>query len=575
MNRLIMITMLAFVPVSLFSQIGWTEHTVDGDFDYAISVYAADVDGDGDMDVLGAAYTADDVSWWENIDGLGTIWIEHPVDTNFAHAMSVYAADVDGDEDMDILSTAGYNDRDITWWENINGSGTSWTEHTVDDYFDGRTIYAADVNGDNYMDILGASSTDDDITWWENTDSIGTSWTEHIVDGTYDGAMSVYAAYVNDDQYLDILGAAWNADDITWWENNDGSGTSWTEHLVDGNFDAAWSVYAADINDDGYMDIIGAARDANTITWWENTDGTGTNWVAHDVDSDFNSVRSVYAADIDKDDDLDILGAAQDADDITWWENADDTGFVWIEHPIDSTFDGARSAYAADIDGDSDIDILGAAINDDDITWWESNLVIKDVGFTTTYIETLIPEGESFSPQATVKNFGTNPESFPVTCIIEPGSYSSTDYVSVAPGDSVLIIFWPSFPLVSGDYIVTFFTQLIGDQNPSNDTMVIVIHTYDPGIAEDGSTVPEALVFKVPTINRRKADIEFSLPVTTQVDLVVYDAIGRLLQMLVSRRFKAGIHTVTIDLDLPTGVYFYRLKTDVGSDIVQKFLLIE
>ena len=27
---------------------------------------AADVDGDGDMDVLGAAYTADDITWWES-----------------------------------------------------------------------------------------------------------------------------------------------------------------------------------------------------------------------------------------------------------------------------------------------------------------------------------------------------------------------------------------------------------------------------------------------------------------------------------------------------------------------------
>lgn len=43
------------------------EHVVDSEFDHVTSIYAADVDGDGDMDVLGAAYDADDIIWWEVI----------------------------------------------------------------------------------------------------------------------------------------------------------------------------------------------------------------------------------------------------------------------------------------------------------------------------------------------------------------------------------------------------------------------------------------------------------------------------------------------------------------------------
>jgi hypothetical protein len=64
---------------------------------------------------------------------------------------------------------------------------------------------------------------------------------EHTVDGTFDAAYSVYSADVNGDGYMDVLGAAYNADDITWWENLGGSGTSWTEHTVDGDFDHAVS----------------------------------------------------------------------------------------------------------------------------------------------------------------------------------------------------------------------------------------------------------------------------------------------------------------------------------------------
>ena len=55
---------------------------------------------------------------------------------------------------------------------------------------------------------------------------------------------------------MDVLGAATDADDITWWENIDGTGTSWIEHTVDGDFGWAYSVYSEDINGDGCMDVL-------------------------------------------------------------------------------------------------------------------------------------------------------------------------------------------------------------------------------------------------------------------------------------------------------------------------------
>ncbi|NQU05052.1 MAG: hypothetical protein HQ568_03090, partial [Calditrichaeota bacterium] len=48
------------------AQIEFTEHTIAGNFDRAVSVYAEDIDGDGDMDVLGASPSAGDITWWES-----------------------------------------------------------------------------------------------------------------------------------------------------------------------------------------------------------------------------------------------------------------------------------------------------------------------------------------------------------------------------------------------------------------------------------------------------------------------------------------------------------------------------
>ena len=360
-------------PGSLAS-LGFLEHTVDEDFFAAMSVYSADINGDGYMDVLGASNYIDDITWWENVDGSGEEWTEHIVDGDFDGAMSVYSADINGDGYMDILGGAAYA-MDVAWWENMDGSGTNWTEHTVDGDVDGLwTVHSADINGDGFMDILGAAwSSTADIVWWENVDGSGTSWIKHAIEGPPFGGMSVYSADINEDGYMDVLGAGYAADDITWWENSDTSpGTIWTEHTVDGDFDLARSVYSDDINGDGYLDVLGAGN--NSITWWENVDSSGTSWTEHTIDNDFDEANSVYSADINGDGYMDVLGAALIADDITWWENVDGSGTSWIEHTVDGAFDGALSVYSADINGDGFMDVLGAALYDYNINWWELTL---------------------------------------------------------------------------------------------------------------------------------------------------------------------------------------------------------
>ncbi len=343
----------------------FTEHAINADFDGAISVYATDLDGDGDVDVLGAAVNSDDITWWEN-DG-SEVFAEHTIKGNFDEARSVYATDVDGDGDVDVLGTASGDD-DITWWENDGTPADGgWTEHTIKGDFDGAySVYATDVDGDGDVDVLGAAVIGGDITWWENDGS--EVFTEHTIKGDFAGAVSVYATDVDGDGDVDVLGAATIASDITWWEN-DGSEV-FTEHTIEGDFYGAYSVYATDVDGDGDVDVLGAAESANDITWWEN-DGSET-FTEHTIKGDFTGATSVYAKDVDGDGDVDVLGAAYYADDITWWENDGGTPPGFTEHTIKGDFDGAYSVYATDLDGDGDVDVLGAAWDASDITWWQN-----------------------------------------------------------------------------------------------------------------------------------------------------------------------------------------------------------
>ncbi|SVB16814.1 uncharacterized protein METZ01_LOCUS169668, partial [marine metagenome] len=133
----------------------------------AWSVYAADVDGDEDMDVLSASHGDQTIAWYEN-DGSGS-FTTHEISTSVNGAISVYAADVDGDGDMDVLSAAFMNNT-IAWYEN-DGS-ENFTEHVVSNSANGaHNVHAADVDGDGDMDVLSASENDHTIAWYENDNS--------------------------------------------------------------------------------------------------------------------------------------------------------------------------------------------------------------------------------------------------------------------------------------------------------------------------------------------------------------------------------------------------------------------
>ena len=67
-------------------------------------MFAADVDGDGDIDVLSASFGNPEVRWYEN-DGSGN-FTQHTVNDTVEGAYNVFAADVDGDGDMDVLSAS-------------------------------------------------------------------------------------------------------------------------------------------------------------------------------------------------------------------------------------------------------------------------------------------------------------------------------------------------------------------------------------------------------------------------------------------------------------------------------------
>jgi hypothetical protein len=550
-----------------------SEHSVDEDFSEAWSVYSQDIDGDGDMDILGAADGDDDITWWENLDGSGIHWTEHIIDDYFQSAKSVYSEDIDNDGDMDVLGAA-YHADDITWWENVDGLGTAWNEHTVDGNFDGaRSVYAEDIDDDGDMDILGAASLDDNnIIWWENADGSGTSWVEHIIDDKYSGATSVYSEDIDGDGDMDVIGATSTPIDIhvAWWENSDtGSGIYWTRHIImeePYTLICMQSVYSGDIDGDGDMDVVGASSGDRKIRWWENEDGTGLYWTDHIIDHNFRAASSVYSEDMDNDGDMDVLGAASYDDDITWWENLDGLGTSWNEHTVDGNFEGARSVYAEDIDGDGNMDVLGAARYDEDITWWditaeyppdgslESSILDVQVDPYWDYLEW----NSQISPETSI--------SFQVR--------ASDDHTAMGAWSDTLQTPGPLNGILSdGDRYVQYRMILETSDPDASPTLFDVTLTWDQTGIEESETPTVAVLLPFSPNPSTFPAVRFGLPEPAFVDLTVFDLSGRLVSEIHGDEYSPGYHSVLLN-GLTPGIYFCRMIT--GDFIAtERFVVIE
>jgi hypothetical protein len=367
--------LLIGLPIFLFGQINFIEHIVDDNAYGTASIYACDLDGDTDLDVLGALYEENKIVWWRNDGGNPFQWTRFDIETNFLQAGSVYAADLDGDSIIDVLGVARVGDL-VAWWHNDGGNPIQWTRYIIRAGYDfAHEVYAHDLDQDGDMDVLGASSNLDEITWWRNDGGFPVIWTEQTIGSDFVGAKSVHVADFDDDDTLDVVGAAIWDNDVTWWRNDGGEPIQWTEFLIDGNFFGAHRVQAIDMNDDDRPDVVGAAYLGHEIAWWRNDGGDPITWTKQIIGTNFFNACIAQAIDLDGDGDLDVLGTAQSGNQVAWWRNDNDGGepFTWTKFVIDS-LPRVWPLYACDLDNDTDNDVVAASgwAGTNEVKWWEN-----------------------------------------------------------------------------------------------------------------------------------------------------------------------------------------------------------
>jgi hypothetical protein len=214
----------------------WEKHIIEKDAAETRTMRAADFDGDGDVDLLGTVRQASEVVWYENRHSAGNVsWTKHLIDDKSVCPAHGNPADMDGDGDLDVVMALGFyfrpgskdlkasqarEDNQIVWYENNGLSSGPWAKHIIGAQFDDAfEAVAGDLDGD--IDVVTTSWRNPGrVSWFENSGDPKGSWTCHLLKENWRSANQVIIADLNGDGRPDIAACAEHGSyELGWWRN--------------------------------------------------------------------------------------------------------------------------------------------------------------------------------------------------------------------------------------------------------------------------------------------------------------------------------------------------------------------
>lgn len=221
MHKRILHTILYIILFSAFSQSSAKAQTIlriDSALNMQVnSLIETDVNGDGLLDIAGVSSST--LVWYKNLgDSITRLPFKF---TPLSSVGILRAADMDGDNDIDFV-IGDYINEYIDWIENIDGTGTLFTQHSISAAWAGtgpRSIDLSDINNDGSIDIVSNWGTSN-LLIYSNNGETEPVFTQQLINiGTSDPYYLRVLDFDNDTD-LDIFYYANTLDQIIYLENS-------------------------------------------------------------------------------------------------------------------------------------------------------------------------------------------------------------------------------------------------------------------------------------------------------------------------------------------------------------------
>ena len=274
----------------------------------------ADLDGDGALDIVTGDQNSLQVHWLKN-DGSGAFGPKALIGVVTGILMNLWPVDVGGDGDIDVAVELALGADPFGWFENT-GSATFGSMQTVlagAGAIPRLTCLAeADLDGDSHIDLVGGTST--------GGSSGGLVWIQQVGQNVYLPPQTI---------------------------------TATATKVVD--------LVAGDFSEDGYCDIA-ASTVSELLVFRGLGGGNFETGVSIFTDATGIGATAMFASDVEADGDLDLLASFHpwSGSQILWAENLGGGHFGTPETIEGSSTDTVVAGGVADVDGDSDLDVIVA-----------------------------------------------------------------------------------------------------------------------------------------------------------------------------------------------------------------------
>lgn len=362
---LVMFTII--IPESLGQTAIGDLHYVTDDFKTPFSFYPGDFDGDGDNDIVAGSST-DSIVWFRN-DGEGEFSNTIVITTELDNLRSVFACDIDNDGDIDILSASVY-DSTVAWIENYGNAnfGSPNIIATDADYL--RWVGGYDMDNDNDIDVVACYMNS--IVWYINDGDCNFSEAQ-IISTAYSRNLCV--ADINGDNLNDVFTTNLSDDGLLWLKNN-GDGNFVSNYVsVYSRTSECYDIDVTDINSNGKMDLIVSSKVDSYyghIGWYERNAINSIVFVKR-VGLGYEVFEKVVAGDLSSDTLSDIF-ATHNFDHALYWFQRSDPFF--LSHEIPYHLMEVGELLLSDMDLDGDEDVVMSSVFSHDIVWFE-NLTLE------------------------------------------------------------------------------------------------------------------------------------------------------------------------------------------------------